>query len=165
MIRRIIEERDAAAMCALDEDDLWDVLTCLWCYYYHRMPVADLNEVQLKYFLCMELENMCQCDGILSLTEHEDIFFNLPRMHQSLLEIGAPKTAQALREFMDLLPDGTFENRVMPEWKWFFADEAREKEIDRISWYIIDYPDGPMIDLYHRGITADITVAQKLLEL
>lgn len=165
MTDRIIRERDAATLCALNEDDLWDVLMCLWCDHFHDMPLAELNEVQLRYFLCMELENTCQADSILNLTDEDDIFFSLPRMYQSLLEIGAPQTAQALKEFMELMPDGTFDSRVMPEWKWFFADPEREKEIAQIESIIADYPDGPMIDLYYRGITSDITVAEKLLEL
>lgn len=164
-IKRIISQKDANVMCGMDEYDMVSVLIELTYQHYYNMPVENLNEEQKTIFLCMALEDHVQADGILSLTEEDELFFLMPDMCKALLRLGAPQTAEALQEFLDLMPAGTFEHRVMPEWKWFFETKEREKRISQIDTFIGDYPDGVMRKIYHRYITADKVIAEQLFAL
>lgn len=165
IIRRIISQKDSDALCSLDEYDMTEILIELTYQHYYNMPEEDLNEEQKTIFLCMALEDHVQADGILSLTDEEELFFLLPDMRKALLKLGAPRTAEALQGFMDLMPAGTFENRVMPAWKWFFETRERENKISQIDTFIGGCPDGVMRKIYRRYITADETIAEELLDL
>lgn len=164
-IKRSISQKDAAVMCGMDEYDMTEMLIELTYQYYYNMPVEDLNEEQRTIFLCMALEDHVQADGLLSLTDEEELFFLMPDMCKALLRLGAPQTAKALQEFIDMMPAGTFENRVMPEWKWFFETKERENKISQIDTLIGDYPDGVMRKIYRRYITAGKAIAEQLLDL
>ena len=165
LIQSIITQKDVTAMCGMGEYDMISVLIELTYQHFYNTPIEDLNEEQRAIFLCIALEDHIQADGLLSLTDEEELFFLMPDMRKALLRLGAPQTAEALQEFIDLMPAGTFENRVMPEWKWFFETKERENKISQIDTFIGDYPDGVMRKMYRRYITADKAIAEQLLDL
>lgn len=163
-VKRIIETGDAAAFRALNEEDMESCLIELLYQHFYRMDFQQLNPVQKTIFLCMVLEDHCQADGLLSVTDDENLFFLLPQMKSALLAIQAPATAEALQEFIDFLPEGTFTNRCLPEWEWFMEPEnsAVCKEIDdRIS----NYPDGLMRGLYRKFLLSAESAADELLRI
>ncbi len=153
----------ADEVLALNEDDLREVLNELMYSRFIEKPFDELNEVQRTLFLCITLEDTCQADGILGLTDNEDVFFALPELYMLLKQLGAPKTARALQKFMGLLPKETFADHVMPEWAWFFESPAREKRIKKYDARIGGYPDGSMKTIYHRYIAETPSAAKRLL--
>lgn len=163
-VKRIIETGDAAAFRALNEEEMESCLIELLYQHFDRMDFQQLNPVQRTIFLCMVLEDHCQADGLLSLTDDENLFFLLPQIKSALLAIEAPATAEALQEFIDFLPAGTFENHCMPEWDWFMEPEnsAVFEEIDsRIS----SYPDGLLRGLYRKFVLSADSAADELLRI
>lgn len=153
----------ADEVLALNADDLREVLNELMYSRFIEKPFDTLNGVQRTLFLCITLEDTCQADGILGLTDNEDVFFALPELCAVLKKLGAPKTARALQKFMKLLPEDTFSKRVMPEWAWFFESTAREKRIKKYDARISGYPDGAMKTIYHRYVAETPSAAKQLL--
>lgn len=62
-----------------------------------------------------------------------------------------------------LMPEGTFEDGIVPAWEWFFADPEREKQIKAIDSEIAGYPDGVMRELYKTYLRKE-NVLEKLME-
>ena len=98
-----------------------------------------------------------------ALTEDENVFFSLYETYNALLSIGAAKTADELKRFIELMPENTFEERIMPEWDWFFADSEREKLIKEIDSAASGYLDGLISDLLWSYCTSDIETAKRVL--
>ena len=165
-IEEAIARRDIPALRRLvfEEDGAVDLLIALQYQYFLSMPFEKLNPVQRLFSLCMRLEDSCQADSILSLTEEKEDFLRLPQMYRAYLEMGAPKTAQAIRRMIGLMPERTFEDGIVPEWEWFFADPEREKQIKAIDNEIAGYPDGVMHELYKSYLQRE-NVLEKLMEL
>lgn len=160
---KIIKKHDADALCRLNDDDFIEFSIALMYEHFYNIPLEKLNSEQRTVFLCMALESACQADSILSLTEDEDLFFAIPEMYSSLLSIGSHKTAAELKRFIVLMPEGTFESRIMPEWDWFFGDSEREKQINRIDSAIAGYPDGLTSEMLKKYCTSDKQTAEKVL--
>lgn len=158
----IIKTKDSNSLLSLDEWDLEECLIKLVYDYFSEMPFESLNNEQKVIFLCVILEDTCQADSIFSLAEDE-IFLKLPEMHKALIDIGALKTAAYLNEFINLIPNDTFEHSKIPEWNWFFENSEREEKISEIDSKIADYPDGYMRTIYHNYICKD-TIAKSLLD-
>lgn len=161
-IKSIIESKDVNALLSLDEYDFGDFLTELNYTYFSEMPFEKLNHEQKVLFLCMKLEDACQADTITSLAEDGDMLLKLPEIRSAHEEIGAPETAGLIQNFIDLLPDNTFEASVIPDWDWFFENEEREDKISEIDGDITDYPDGVMRNVFRR-YCSDKSVAEKIL--
>jgi hypothetical protein len=163
--KRIIESKDANALCKLSLDDFTELSIALTYDYYYEMPFESLNSHQKTLFLCMAVEDSCQADGILSLLEQENVFFALPEAVDEFLKISSPITAKELDKFLDLMPKGTFEDRVMPEYEWFSENAEREEAAENIESAISDYPDGLTRELLWKYFVSDITRAKSLLDV
>lgn len=157
----IIKNKDVRSLVALGTRDAANV--CVSLVYSHFSKYDSLNHEQKILLLCVRLEDACQADSILSLSEEEELFLRLPDICKAHEEIGAPKTAALIKQFMDLLPEETFSSSKVPAWEWFFEDEARNQKINDIDGQICNYPDGFMRELYHRYLAKD-GVAAKLFE-
>lgn len=102
----------------------------------------SLNEPQLNLFLCMHLENSGQSCGILGCLQEWYPQYK-EKFVLALKEIGATKSAEAIKKAINLLPkDGS----------WFFesSNEATEELMSRLDSEFSDYPDGSMPDLYRK---------------
>lgn len=163
-VKRIVETGDAAAFRTLNEEDMESCLIELLYRHFYWMDFQQMNSVQKTIFLCMVLEDHCQADGLLSLTDDENLFFLLPQMKSALLAIEAPATAAALQEFIDFLPEGTFANRCMPEWEWFIEPE-NSPVFEEIDSRISEYPDGLMRGLYRKFLLSAESAADELLRI
>lgn len=164
-INKIIKKQDAKALLGLSDDASVDFLITLTHDYFYEIPLDELNNEQRTVFLCMAFDETCQADGILSLTEDENVFFSLYETYNALLSIGAAKTADELKRFIELMPENTFEERIMPEWDWFFADSEREKLIKEIDSAASGYLDGLISDLLWSYCISDIETAKKVLDI
>lgn len=162
IVEQIIKNKDIKLL--LDSEDMvieLFLIDLVYNYYIYR-EYDMLNHEQKVIMLCSRLEDCCQADGLLSVTEDEELVFRMHEMYESLLEIGAVKTADFLKRFIELLPEDMFETKTVPEWKWFFEDE-RKKKIDEIDSGISHYPDGAMFNLYKKYIEKD-NVVYKIFE-
>ncbi len=164
VIENIIKSKDATTLCNLNYYDFSDVLIELVYKYYYNMPFDSMNEEIKLLYSCCVLEDCCQADDIRILSDDVNLFFNMHETCTYLRKINAPKTADALQKFIDLMPTGTFENKIVPEWKWFFEDERKDL-INSINSTISNYPDGLMRDLYHKYVSSDIEIPKKLLDI
>lgn len=162
IVEQIIKNKDTELLLDSEESVIKLFLIDLVYNYYIYMDYDTLNHEQRVIMLCSRLEDCCQADGLLSVTEDEELVFRMKEIYDSLLEIGAVKTADFLKRFIELLPKDMFETKIIPEWKWFFEDE-REKRITEIDRGISNYPDGAMFDLYKKYIEKD-DVIYKILE-
>ncbi len=163
-INNIIKTKDALTLSNLNEYDMISFLIELVHNHYYDMPFESMNDEIKILFSCWTLENFCQADYILDITEEEALFFNMKETCNALRKINAPKTADELQKFIDIMPEGTFENRVIPAWEWFFEEE-RKNIIKSINSEISNYPDGLMRGLYHKYIISDINIAKKILDI
>lgn len=163
--QRIIKSKDAKALCKLSLDDFTELSIALTYDHYYEMPIESLNADQKTLFLCMAVEAACQADGILSLLEDESVFFALPQALDEFKRISSPITAKELDKFLDLMPKGTFENRVMPEYEWFSENAQREEAAEEIEATISDYPDGLTGELLWKYFTSDTERAASLLDI
>ena len=160
-ISYIIKTKKYEIIKELKCSELYDLIIELNYNYYSKMNYEELNSEQKTLYLCMSLEDACQADSIISLRENK-IMYLMPEMYEALLEIGATKTAELIKEFMELLPKKCFENKKLPDIDWFFENEKRTKQIQDIDDKIADYPDGNMKNLYQKYILKD-KVIEKIL--
>ncbi|MBR6563696.1 MAG: hypothetical protein IKK70_07150 [Clostridia bacterium] len=163
--QKIIKAKDAKALCKLNSEDFNGLAIALVYDYYLDMPFESLNADQKTLFLCMSVEDSCEADGILSLLENENVFFALPEAVDELFKISSPITAKALDKFIDLMPKGTFENRVMPEYEWFSENAEREEAAENIEAEITEYPDGYTGELLWEYFASSIDRAKSLLDV
>lgn len=164
LFNKIIETKNVAAFIDLNDNDMESCFIELFYQYFYEMGFQNLNSIQKTLFLCMVLEDHCQADGILSLTEEEELFFLLPQMVKALSDIEALNTANAVQRFIDFLPNGTFENHVIPEWGWFMADE-NYNVIEKIDSDICNYPDGLLRGLYRKFLLSKPGAVSDLLQI
>lgn len=154
--RDIIECQDVNGLLSLNDGEKEDFLFAVIYDYLAAMPLAEMNETQKTLFLASRLEDACQADSLLSLSEDEKVFLALPEMKCALEKIGSVKTARLLDEFISLVPES-----FVPEWEWFFEEE-RKDIIQKIDSGICNYPDGAMRDRYIEFIS-DRKNAEQLL--
>ncbi len=138
----IISNHDTKRLLALNDSEKENFLLTLIYDYLSGKSLAEMNEVQKTLFLASRLEDACQADSLVSLSEDGEIFLALPEIKGAYEKLDAFKTAELLGEFISLVPGG-----VIPEWDWFFEPE-RKDIINRIDGGICDYPDGVMSHLY-----------------
>lgn len=143
----IISEKDVKSLLDLSDNDKENFLIYFMYNRLCNIPLDEMNHAQRTLYLAMKLEDACQADSLLSLSEEEEVFLALNDMKSALDELGAVKTAKALEGFISLVP----ENKV-PEWSWFFEEE-RGAIIERLDGEISDYPDGLMSELYVKYIS------------
>ena len=101
-----------------------------------------LNNTQRVLFLCMRLVDAGQADHILSFLQEEYSQWKHEAVN-ALKEIGAIKSAEIIRQAIDLLPENN---------EWFFdtADEHSEKLMNQHDRDFSNYPDGSMPELYRK---------------
>ncbi len=163
VIKSIIKNHDSKRLCELDKDSFDEFMITFVYEYLHETAIEKLNDVQRLILACTIVEDACQTDTILTPTENEDHFFLLPTAKTGFHTIGADKTAEALGEFIALMPEGTFENKTIPADEWFFGNEDRKKEISRIDSLICNYPDGELRPFYRNYICSNEENAKALL--
>lgn len=157
--RTIIENADSHAFAALSESDKEDFMLTLMYDFISLKKLSEMNEVQKTLYLAARLEDICQADGLPSLSEDEEIWKALPEIEEAYRRLGAVKTAEYIREFISLLPEGS-----VPEWEWFFESESAGtvKALDR---KISDYPDGAMSSLYIKFLSGNDNAAKAFMNL
>lgn len=138
----IILNEDVEKLLALSADEKEELMSELVYEYLPAKSLTKMNEVQKTLYLAWTLEDACQADSLLSLSEEEELFLALPETKKALEALGAFQSAALLGELIALLPAG-----IVPEWDWFFEEE-REDIIERIDSKLCDYPDGVMCDFY-----------------
>jgi hypothetical protein len=139
---KIVKEQDIDALFKLEYNSdfaiaLHEILIGRYENHSNTLP-----PVQLNLFLCMHLENAGQADHILSFLQEWFPQHSLDVV-KALNEIGAMKSAQLIKQAVDLLPnDGS----------WFFetADEDSQLLMAKIDKEFSSYPDGMLRDLYRR---------------
>lgn len=161
----IIKKRDCNRLMGLDEKETESVLIKLLYDYLYKKPVETMNSNQRDLFLLMTLEDHCQADGLDSLSDDEELFFLMPDTYKALLRINAPKTAEALKEFIDMLPEGCLKEREIPDWEEWFMDEQNSEKIAEIDGIISSYPDGLMRTLYTSFIKDNVDFAKDILDV
>ena len=139
---KIVKEQDIDALFRLD--DTSDFAIALHEILIHRYENNSntLPPIQLNLFLCMHLENAGQADHILSFLQ-EWFPQHAVDVVGALNEIGAVKSAQLIKQAVELLPkDGS----------WFFtsADENSRTLMAKIDHEFSSYPDGMLRDFYRR---------------
>lgn len=162
-INSIIKKHDAKRLCELSEPDFGDFMMAFTYDYLHKTDFEKLTDVQKQVLACRMVDDMCQAGSILSSAKDKKEFFLLPAAQKGFLEIGAEKTAEALGEFIALMPEGTFESNVLPKLAWFDEEENRKNEISRIDSLIASCPDGNIWTLFHKFISSDEKKAEELL--
>lgn len=165
LVTEIIEQNDYLRLMELNEDEMEDVLIDLLYNHLYKKPIESMNENQLDLFLLMTLEDHCQADGLDSLSEEEELFFRMEFTYNALLRINAPQTAAALKAFIDMLPEGAMANRVIPDWKDWFMNDANRNKIREIDSNISSYPDGLMRTLYAAYIKNNADFAKDILDV
>ena len=92
-------------------------------------------------FLCMMIEDAGQGDTILNFFDEFPDYTN--EVGDALFEIGAPKSAEFIKQAIELLPkDGTEFTYATNKKEWDIMMEIGDK--------FSDYPDGRMRDLYRK---------------
>lgn len=155
----IILNEDVEKLHALSDDEKEELMSELVYEYLPTKSLKEMNEVQKTLYLAWTLEDACQADSLLSLSEEEELFLALPETKKALEALGAFQSAALLSEFIALLPVGS-----IPEWDWFFEEE-REDIIERIDGGLCDYPDGVMCDFYITYLSKPENARQLLLGL
>lgn len=162
------KERDAKSILASgdverlksSDGDVWDYFFVSWVYDNAvKAGLSAMNHTQRVAYLSMRLDDVCQADGIRSLSEDEELFFNLGEVCMALDEIRAVKTARYLGEFIRLLPENTFSKKIIPEWEWFWAKE-RADAIDEIDTAISARPDGRITERLRTYLLAENRVTE-----
>jgi hypothetical protein len=139
---RIAKEQDIDALFKLDDNSDFAIALHEILISRYESNSNTLPPVQLNLFLCMHLENAGQADHVLSFLQ-EWFSQHSVDVVRALNEIGAIKSAQLIKQAVDLLPnDGS----------WFFetADENSQILMAKIDKEFSSYPDGMLWDLYRK---------------
>ncbi|MCC6726001.1 MAG: DUF4375 domain-containing protein [Saprospiraceae bacterium] len=146
---KIVKEQDIDSLFLIPESDFFSiVLHGILCNRCNNKP-ETLNSTQRVLFLCMHLENAGQADSILAFLQEwypeyaDEVVY-------ALNEIGATKSAEIIRQAVELLPKNG---------SWFFdiADESAINLMEKLDRDFSCYPDGFLCELYrkyadkHRG--------------
>lgn len=159
----IVKNKNVSLFKSLNKKEFDQVLIKLQYDYFCYIPFEKLNHEQRVLYLCMSLEDACQADTIFSLYE-DGIMLQMPAIYDALMEIGAPKTAKLVKEFINLLPENTFKDMKLPDQNWFWETFEREEQIGNIDREISNYPDGNMREIYYQYVMKD-DIAEKLFKI
>lgn len=139
---KIAEAEDINALFLLEDNEYFTItLHKILCNRYEKSPGA-LNQVELNLFLAIHLENVGQSDTLLTVLQ-EWFSQYAGTVVESLVEIGAVKSAEIIKQAVDLLPE---------DGSWFF-EKASEMESDlmcKLDTAFALYPDGNINILYRR---------------
>ncbi|MGP1993555.1 DMP19 family protein [Zobellia laminariae] len=139
---KIVQEGNFDKLFSLTDNSDFSIALYEILVNRHDKKPDSLNQKQLNLFLCMHLENAGQSASILTFLE-EWFPEQKGQIVKSLNEIGAIKSAEIIKNAIELLPiDGT----------WFSesSDDDSEKLMNRFDKEFSDYPDGIMRDLYRK---------------
>ena len=139
---KIIEEENINEVFNLKDNSDFSIALHEILVNKYEKSTDSLNLIELNLFLAMHLENAGQADSILTFLQewfpqYSDIVIN------SLNEIGAIKSAEIIKQAVEILPaDGS----------WFFetADEKKQELMTKLDRDFSNYPDGKMTDLYRK---------------
>lgn len=139
---KIVKDRDIDSLFLLNDNDdfsiaLYEILNNQCDYKPHT-----LNPTQRVLFLCMHLENAGQADSILGFLQEDFPEYAIEAVI-ALNEIGATKSAELIRQAVELLPENG---------SCFFdhADESSQTLMGKFDSEFSSYPDGLMSDLYRK---------------
>ena len=139
-IKDLVKTQDMTALYLLEDDGdfvcaLYEILNEKW-----RANQDSLNLHQWRLYHLMLLENLGQSSSIASFFEYVDRN-RVDQMVDILLEMGATKSARAIEQAIQLLPEGSWFDGVTDE-KW---DKMGEQ--DKI---FSNYPDGLLAPLHRK---------------
>lgn len=150
----IIGRRDLKALMTCDADMLENVFIILLYDHFINMDSGEMNPTQRTLYLCMRFNDLVRSDGLTAAADDEELFFLLPEMQKALEDIGAEKTAGLLGCFLELLPEESFAEHILPESDWYTSDSEIEDRVKEIEDGIIAVPDG-MLHLLYREYLCD----------
>lgn len=140
LVDTIVEKQDIKALFALEHNSDFSIaLHQILMRKYEKDP-NSLNIKQLNLFICMHLENAGQSNHILTfLQEWFPQYTN--QIVIALREIGAVKSAEIIKQAIELLPENG---------SWFFdyANKKDEALMGELDTRFASYPDGALSDLY-----------------
>lgn len=139
-LSEIVNNEDFESLFSLTDNSDFSITLHEILVNRHDKKPDLLNQIQLNLFLCTHLENAGQADSVLSFLQEWFPEYK-EQVITSLTEIGAVKSAEIIRQVVEILPkDGS----------WFFdrSDENSEKVLMGLEIEFSNYPDGPMKDLY-----------------
>lgn len=138
----IARTKDFKALFALEDNEdfsiaLCDILSDRWAHCRDA-----LTQEQRNLFLCMQLENFSQADGILGFLQEEFVGYE-QEVVKALYAIGAKRSAEIIEEAIKLLPE---------DGEWFFkvASDEEEARMSKLESELSNYPDGRASALYRQ---------------
>lgn len=138
----IVKNRDFEALFELsDHDDFCIALLEILSNQCNYNP-DKLNHCQRTLFLCMQLEDLGQTDGILSFLQ-EDFSDYTNETVSALHEIGAFKSEELIKQAIELLPENG-------EWFYEVSDADSKIIMEKLDREFSSYPDGKLNDLYRK---------------
>ena len=138
----IARAKDFKTLFSLEDNEdfsiaLCDILSDRWAHCRDA-----LTQEQRNLFLCMQLENFSQADGILGFLQEEFVGYE-QEVVKALYAIGAKRSAEIIEEAIKLLPeDGESFFKV--------ASEEKEARMCKLESELSNYPDGRMSALYRQ---------------
>jgi hypothetical protein len=141
-LNEIVSEEDIESLFLLKDNSDFSIVLHQILVNRHEKNPDSLNQIQWNLFLCMHLENAGQSETILTFLE-EWFPDQREQVIISLTEIGAVKSAESIKLAVTLLPkDGSsfFDNPT----------ENSDRFMMTLNSLFINYPDGPMPDLYRK---------------
>jgi hypothetical protein len=139
---RIIERRDIEGLFKIPENDFFSVTLHEILNKKCEFNPINLNPTERVLFLCINLENAGQSDGILTFLQEWYPQYATEAVY-ALNEIGATTSAEIIKQAIELLPkDGS----------QFFSmkDEEKEKLMMKLDRDFSNYPDGFLCDLFRK---------------
>ena len=147
-IDAIMKNRDWEALFRLE--DSGDFALCLSSLIWtlagpdHTPPQVRSHRV---LFLCIQVEDCVQCDSLLNFFDEGFAPYG-PEAVEALEEIGAPKSAAALREVLSALPAGGYPIGDRQACETLYSGPFG-RALEQADSILVDYPVGPMRDLYY----------------
>ena len=144
----IIQNRDWGALFQLE--DTGDFALCLDSLIWtlagpdNAPPQVHTHRV---LFLCIQVEDCVQCDSLLNFFDEGFAAYGR-EAEKALEEIGAPRSAAALRQVLSALPEGGYPAGDWDACKALYGG-AFGQILEQADSTLVDYPDGPMRDLYY----------------
>lgn len=165
-IKDIIKNKDVQKFRECMTRDFSKCFIVLRYDFLDSISYENMNSLQQTLYLCSLLDDACQADTIINFWDDDETgenFFLLPDTAEALRRIDAAISAGTLLKLINYMPAGTFENKKMPEQKWFDADE-NYKFFMGIDSVIANYPDGNITDLCRKYVMAIDNSAALLLQ-
>lgn len=147
-IDSIMKNRDWDALFHLE--DSGDFALCLSSLIWtlagpdNAPPEQHVHQV---LFLCIQVEDCVQCDSLLNFFDGGFAAYG-PAAVKALEEIGAPASAAALGRVLEQLPEGGYPAGDREACDALYCG-AFGRALEQADSVLVDYPDGPMGDLYY----------------